>query len=107
MEEIIKEFNKKFPVEESCDFSSCKVRREFTFTGNINSWLKEKLSAFEKTTKEEFLKSEIQYWIDVFDKCPKDRDLVSDEVAKNFARIEIERHEKLLNAEKDGVTLIK
>ena len=47
----------------------------------------------------QFIDSEIEYWKNIFDKRPKDRDLESDTVAQNFARIEIER----LQAIKDSL----
>lgn len=47
-------------------------------------------------TREETIKEEIDYWKDVFDNRPKDRDLESDNIAQNFARIEIERLENKL-----------
>jgi len=47
-------------------------------------------------TIEEMIKSEIKYWKKVFDDRPKGRDLESDNIAQNFARIEIDRLEKLL-----------
>lgn len=43
--------------------------------------------------KKEFLEKERDYWKDVFDKRPTNRDLESDIIAQNFARIEIERLE--------------
>jgi hypothetical protein len=47
-------------------------------------------------TREETIREEIAYWTDVFDNRPKDRDLESDNIAQNFARIEIERLENKL-----------
>ena len=48
-------------------------------------------------TREETIREEIKYWINVFDNRPKDRDLESDNIAQNFARIEIERLKSLIN----------
>lgn len=47
-------------------------------------------------TREETIGEEIAYWTDVFDNRPKYRDLESDNIAQNFARIEIERLENKL-----------
>jgi hypothetical protein len=47
-------------------------------------------------TREETIREEIAYWTDVFDNRPKNRDLESDNIAQNFARIEIERLENKL-----------
>lgn len=41
-------------------------------------------------------KRERAYWISVFDNRPKDRDLESDQIAQNFARIEIDRIDEIL-----------
>lgn len=49
-----------------------------------------------KQQKKDFIESEIKYWKDIFDNRPKDRDLESDNIAQNFARIEIERLENKL-----------
>ena len=49
-------------------------------------------------TREETIKNEIKYWKGVFDKRPKDRDLESDSIAQNFARIEIERLESKIKS---------
>ena len=46
---------------------------------------------------EAFIKKETEYWKNVFDTRPYDRDLESDTIAQNFARIEIERLKKLIN----------
>jgi len=54
------------------------------------------LQTREETIKEEIAYWIIAYWIDVFDNRPKDRDLESDNIAQNFARIEIERLENKL-----------
>lgn len=43
--------------------------------------------------------NEIQYWKDVFDKKPqRDKYLESDEVAQNFARIEIDKWEAMASS---------
>lgn len=49
-------------------------------------------------TREEAIRGEIEYWKGVFDKRPKDRDLESDNIAQNFARIEIERLENKIKS---------
>lgn len=51
---------------------------------------------FWKKKIKEIYTHEINYWKDIFDNRPKDRDLESDNIAQNFARIEIERLQKLL-----------
>ena len=48
-------------------------------------------------TRKETIRNEIEYWEGVFDNRPKDRDLESDNIAQNFARIEIERLQSLIN----------
>lgn len=48
-------------------------------------------------TREEMIREEIKYWKNVFDNRPKKRDLESDNIAQNFARIEIERLKSLIN----------
>jgi hypothetical protein len=59
-------------------------------------YIKQFITEEIKLAREETIKEEIDYWKDVFDNRPKDRDLESDNIAQNFARIEIERLENKL-----------
>jgi hypothetical protein len=55
------------------------------------------LKARNREIIEKIAQTEIQYWKDIFDSKPeRPRELESDNVAQNFARIEIERWEKLI-----------
>jgi len=60
--------------------------------------IKQFLSQAIDQTREETIRVEIEYWKGVFDKRPKDRDLESDSIAQNFARIEIERLESKIKS---------
>jgi hypothetical protein len=62
----------------------------------IKNWLQKTLQQQEKDIKEELIKEEIAYWKDVFDNRPQERDLKSDTIAQNFARIELEKWENKL-----------
>ena len=105
MEEIIKEFREKYSWMYSVFYTDKNGEQQPEYP-KAEDWLKEKLEAFEKKTKEEFLKNEIAYWKDIFDSRPTNRNIERDTIAQNFARIEIERLEKILsNASKEGINL--
>jgi hypothetical protein len=50
-----------------------------------------------KQSIKQILEAEVEYWKDVFDKRPANRDLESDNIAQNFARIEIDRLTNIIN----------
>lgn len=75
-----------------------KILKEFDELYGYNDYddLKNFLIKALAQTREETIREEIAHWTDVFDNRPKDRDLESDNIAQNFARIEIERLENKL-----------
>ena len=85
-EKLLEEYRKKFGL---CDGSlkHCGCKRELDF-----------ISKAIDQTREETIRDEMEYWKGVFDKRPKDRDLESDNIAQNFARIEIERLESKIKS---------
>lgn len=105
-ETILKELKKKDILSQTIMLNWIRSETNITFTKEIrfykllkNIVIKEVEEAIDKTkkeTREEIIREEIAYWIDVFDNRPKDRDLESDNIAQNFARIEIERLENKL-----------
>jgi hypothetical protein len=72
----------------------CSV--EFRVKSATRKRLEQFISDLISQTREETIREEIKYWHNVFDNRPKDRDLESDNIAQNFARIEIERLENKL-----------
>jgi len=101
IEEILKEFDEKFNHIPNRGFIVGKKGGYYDNCAyniaDVSSWLKEKLSSFQKTTKTEFLKR-----------------ILPEEVKINLSDIGLSqcgwnacRDEALINAEKDGVTLIK
>lgn len=80
-EQILKEFEDKYSSFELCNQVSKPELDK----------LKDFISKAIDQTIEETIMEEISYWTDVFDNRPKNRDLESDNIAQNFARIEIER----------------
>lgn len=76
--------------------ASREASREVSLWRVWNTFIVPKLEERDRIAREEVIKGEIEYWKGVFDKRPTDRDLESDGIAQNFARIEIERLEKAL-----------
>jgi hypothetical protein len=95
-ENLLKEFRKQFGI-----FNFTTIDDEF---GHRSDYSEDDIESFLSQaidqTREETIKSEIKYWEGVFDKRPKNRDLESDNIAQNFARIEIERLQSLINLRK-------
>lgn len=89
-EQILKEFDEEY-LEKIDKYNPLKEDLIKLFTDQ-----KQFLIKALTQTREETIREEIAYWIDVFDNRPKDRDLESDIIAQNFARIEIERLENKL-----------
>lgn len=90
-EEILKKFDKEFGKDGFYVETSIDCNNNYT-----NTEIKQFISKALDQTREETIREEIAYWTDVFDNRPKDRDLESDNIAQNFARIEIERLENKL-----------
>jgi hypothetical protein len=102
--DIIKEFNNK--IEKALEDINCfgYNAEEFIVKCIDNGLEIVSLSAVSQAKEEgrkqgveAFIKKETEYWKNVFDTRPYDRDLESDTIAQNFARIEIERLKKLIN----------
>lgn len=97
-EQILKELGKRLK-KELTPFITEKYNKtyigDFRIEGILVAICKILSEAIDQT-REETIREEIDYWKDVFDNRPKDRDLESDNIAQNFARIEIERLENKL-----------
>lgn len=92
--EILERFEKEFMI---------KLGEKVLLKGNGNITKEDYLDIAKElhlqtqaTTKREMCEKEIEYWKNIFDNRPKDRDLESDTIAQNFARIEIEKWEAIL-----------
>ena len=68
---------------------------EQTFKDYVSSLIASLQAQHEKEI-EDIANKEIEYWKNIFDNKPKDRNLESDNIAQNFARIEIEKWERRL-----------
>lgn len=109
MEEILKEFDEKFADVEGEDFEGWIVDKNGEMVGSfedqtssglpiVKSWLKEKLTAFEKQTKEEFLKRIL----------PEERKTIPGKYTENIdytidAVFNSCRDEIITNANKEGI----
>jgi hypothetical protein len=99
-ENILKEFEERFTFtsddlseDETKILGTIKCFHQETSPNEVKQFLSKSIDQ----TREETIKEEIKYWKGVFDNRPKDRDLESDNIAQNFARIEIERLQSLIN----------
>jgi hypothetical protein len=66
---------------------------------DIKTFIKSHLASLQAQHEKEIkdiVNKEIEYWKNIFDNKPKDRNLESDNIAQNFARIEIEKWERRL-----------
>jgi hypothetical protein len=97
-EKILEEFDKKLlkvcdVYEKAADNNSEKLENWEKERKEIKQFISQAIDQ----TRKETIRNEIEYWEGVFDNRPKDRDLESDNIAQNFARIEIERLQSLIN----------
>ena len=95
-ETLLKEFRERFP-QIMKDLLDEEIKKYPNITNEYWLAIEEFILKAIDQTREETIREEIKYWENVFDNRPKNRDLESDSIAQNFARIEIERLKSLIN----------
>lgn len=95
IEDLVKEFGNKLAFKLNPSNDTMEAIRL------LRKELPELLAEQDRISRESIARKEIEYWKDIFDNKPKDRDLESDNIAQNFARIEIEKWEKYLQTNKE------